>query len=119
MSCHLVSISRIFHGQLFHMKDFCAAFMCLQFGLVIFWRKDLGAKTVQKMLLKLTPGGKKCNGVFVKFQGAVCSHNELKISSAIVTDLHVARLRWLVKSGAQVHTKARSIYLPVYLNATR
>lgn len=55
----------------------------------------------------------------LQLQGAVCSHNELKISSAIVTDLHVARLRWLVKSGAQVHTKARSIYLPVYLNATR
>jgi hypothetical protein len=26
------------------MKVFCAAFMCLQFGFVIFWQKDFGAK---------------------------------------------------------------------------
>jgi hypothetical protein len=50
----------------------------------------------------------------------VCSNNELKISSAIVTDLHVARLRWLVKSAAvNANAKTKSIYLPVYLNATR
>jgi hypothetical protein len=30
--------------------------MCLQFGFVIFWQKDLGAKAVIKMLVKLTPG---------------------------------------------------------------
>ncbi len=30
--------------------------MCLQFGLVIFWQKDFGAKTAHKMLLKLTLG---------------------------------------------------------------
>jgi hypothetical protein len=29
--------------------------MCLQFGFVIFWRKDFGAKAVHKMLVKLTP----------------------------------------------------------------
>jgi hypothetical protein len=39
------------------MKIFCAAFMCLQFGFVIFWQKDFGAKTAHKMLVKLTPGG--------------------------------------------------------------
>ncbi len=27
--------------------------MCLQFGFVIFWRKEIGAKTAGKMLLKL------------------------------------------------------------------
>ncbi len=37
------------------MKVFCAAFMCLQFGFVIFWQKDFGAKAVNKMLVKLTP----------------------------------------------------------------
>jgi hypothetical protein len=39
------------------MKVFCAAFMCLQFGFVIFWRKDFGAKAAHKMWVKLTPGG--------------------------------------------------------------
>jgi hypothetical protein len=32
------------------------AFKCLQFGFVIFWQKDLGAKAAHKMLVKLTPG---------------------------------------------------------------
>jgi hypothetical protein len=39
-----------------HAKVLCAGFMCLQFGFVIFWRKDFGAKAAHKMLLKLTPG---------------------------------------------------------------
>jgi hypothetical protein len=39
------------------MKVFCAAFMCLKFGFVIFWRKDFVAKGTHKMLVKLTPGG--------------------------------------------------------------
>ncbi len=30
--------------------------MCLQFGFVIFWLKDFGAKAAHKMLVKLTPG---------------------------------------------------------------
>jgi hypothetical protein len=51
-----VSISPIFHEQLLHMKVFCAAFMCLQFGFVIFWKKEFGAKAAHKMLVKLTPG---------------------------------------------------------------
>ncbi len=37
------------------MQVFCAAFMCLQFGFEIFWRKDFGAKAAHKMLVKLTP----------------------------------------------------------------
>jgi len=55
---HLVSISPIFYKQLFHTKVFCAAFMCLQFGFVIFWQKDFGAKAAHKILVKLTPGGR-------------------------------------------------------------
>jgi hypothetical protein len=37
------------------MKVFCTAFMCLQFGFVIFWQKDFGAKAAHKILVKLTP----------------------------------------------------------------
>ncbi len=49
------------------MKVFCAAFMCVHFGFVIFWQKDLGAKAAHKMLAKLTPAWlifskKKFNG---------------------------------------------------------
>jgi hypothetical protein len=46
----------MFYEQLFCMKVFCAAFMCLQFGFVIFWQKDFGAKAAHKLLVKLTPG---------------------------------------------------------------
>jgi len=51
-----VSISPIFYEQIFCTKVFCTDFMCLQFGFVIFWRKDFGAKAVNKILVKLTPG---------------------------------------------------------------
>jgi hypothetical protein len=51
-----LSISPIFYEQLFHTKFPCAPFMCLQFGFVIFWQKDFGAKAAHKMLVKLTPG---------------------------------------------------------------
>jgi hypothetical protein len=30
--------------------------MCIQFGFLIFGRKDFGAKAAHKMLVKLTPG---------------------------------------------------------------
>jgi hypothetical protein len=49
-----VSISPIFYEQLFHIKVFCTAFMCIQFGFVIFRQKDIGAKAAHKMLVKLT-----------------------------------------------------------------
>jgi hypothetical protein len=50
-----VSISPIVYEKLFHAKKICAAFMCLQFGFVIFWQNDFGAKSAHKMLVKLTP----------------------------------------------------------------
>jgi hypothetical protein len=53
----------MFYEQLSHMKVFCAAFMCLQFGFVIFWQKDFGAKAAHKMSVKFTLG-----------QLAICSH---------------------------------------------
>jgi hypothetical protein len=39
-----------------HTKVICTAFKCLQFGFVIFWQKDFGAKAAHKMLVTLTPG---------------------------------------------------------------
>jgi hypothetical protein len=56
--CHQVSISTIFYKQLFRTKVFCTAFMCLQFGFVIFWQKDIGTKAAHKMLVILSPGGR-------------------------------------------------------------
>ncbi len=69
-----VSISLIFYEQFFHTKVFNAAFMCFQFGFVIFWRKDFGAKAVHKMLVKLTPG---CRHKSDKRIFVVSSRNEL------------------------------------------
>ncbi len=44
-------------GEIYsHTKVICTAFKCLQFGFVIFWQKDFGAKDAHKMLVKLTPG---------------------------------------------------------------
>ena len=40
----------------FCTKMFCAAFLSLLFGLVIFWQKEIGEKAARKMLMKLTPG---------------------------------------------------------------
>ncbi len=54
-----LSISPVFYEQLFHTKVLCAPFMCLQFGFVIFWRKDFSAKAAHKMLVKLTPAGSR------------------------------------------------------------
>jgi hypothetical protein len=39
--------------------------MCLQFGFVIFWRKDLGTKAAHKMLVKLTPGGGQSSNLYL------------------------------------------------------
>ncbi len=53
-----LSITPIYYEQHFHTKVLCSAFMCLQFGFVIFWQKDFGTKAAHKMLVKLTPGDK-------------------------------------------------------------
>jgi hypothetical protein len=39
--------------------------MCLQFGFVIFWQKDFGAKAAHQMLVKLTPGWKIKDGTLI------------------------------------------------------
>jgi hypothetical protein len=46
--------------------------MCLQFGLVIFWQKDFGAKAAHKMLVKLPPGGSMGPGSFFKIYAKIC-----------------------------------------------
>jgi hypothetical protein len=63
-----VSISPIFYKQLFHTKVLCAPFMCLQFGFVIFWQKDFGAKAAHIMLVKLTPASKAVAGTVIMEQ---------------------------------------------------
>jgi hypothetical protein len=41
--------------------------MFLQFGFVIFWQKDFGTKAAHKMLVKLTPGGRKWQLIFPNY----------------------------------------------------
>ncbi len=50
------SISSTFYSSLFCAKVLCAAFLLLQFGFLIFWRQNIGAKAACKMLMRLTPG---------------------------------------------------------------
>jgi hypothetical protein len=35
------------------MKVLCTAFKCLQFGFVVFWQKDFGAKAAHEMLAEI------------------------------------------------------------------
>ena len=51
-----ITLTPIFYSQIFCTKVFCTFFMCSQFGFVIFWQKDFGAKVANKMLEKLTSG---------------------------------------------------------------
>ena len=48
------SISPTFYNQLFCIKVFCAPFLCLQFGFVFFWQKEISAKATDRLLVKLT-----------------------------------------------------------------
>jgi len=50
-----VLLTATFYKQLFHTKVFGAAFYNLQFGFVIFWQNNIGAKAARKMLVKLAP----------------------------------------------------------------
>jgi len=49
-----VSISSTFDARLFRMKLLCAAFLILQFGILIFWRKNIGTKAACRILVKFT-----------------------------------------------------------------
>jgi len=52
-----MSISSAFSACIFGVKTFCAAFLYLQFGFVIFRQKNIGAKAARKMLMILTTDG--------------------------------------------------------------
>ncbi len=62
-----LSISPIFYKQLFQTKVVSTPFMCLQFGFVIFWQEDFGAKAAHKMLVTLTPGVNVTNILWAAF----------------------------------------------------
>ena len=47
----LVSISPTFYEQLFHTKVFLGASLYLHLMFVLFWRKEIGAKFAQKMMV--------------------------------------------------------------------
>jgi hypothetical protein len=80
-----VAIAPIFYGQLFHTKVFCEAFMCFQFGFIIFWREDFGAIAAHKMSVKLLPGGSTSPRYvlpllfFKKSQKLLITHQPLKL----------------------------------------
>ncbi len=60
-----------------HTKVLFTAFKCLQFGFVIFWRKDFGTKAAHKMLVKLTPG---------EFEQGSCNDRKiLDVSLEVIT----------------------------------
>ena len=56
-----MSISPTLCEQLFCTKVFCPASLYLQYGFIIFWQKEFGAKAVPKMLVKLTTVWRWCN----------------------------------------------------------
>jgi hypothetical protein len=51
-----MSISPTFYEQLSFYENVFAAFLYLQFGIVIFCQKNIGTKTAHKMLVKLNIG---------------------------------------------------------------
>ena len=51
-----MSISPTIYNRLFHKKEFCAASLCIQFGFVIFWQKEIITKAACKLLVKLVTG---------------------------------------------------------------
>jgi hypothetical protein len=66
--------------------------MCLQFGFLIFWQKDFGAKAAHKMLVKLTPGGNTvsrhiCSFIHWKITNLPITQQLVKLGKIISTDL--------------------------------
>ena len=53
----------------------------------------------------------------LKLQGALCRGNKLHLSSAIMSDLSLTRLRWSLMQ--QQKSSIGKVTLPVYLNANR
>jgi hypothetical protein len=57
--------------------------MCLQFGFVIFWQKDFGARAAHKMLVKLTPDILKASDIFSNNRQCCCHGNSLLLAILI------------------------------------
>lgn len=53
----------------------------------------------------------------LRLQGAVCRENKLHLTSAIMSDLPMTRLRWM--RNQEHKTDQSKVTLPVYLNSTR
>ena len=64
--------SPTFYEQLFHLKVFCAAFMCLQFGFIVFFAEK---KSEQKLLLK-------CWWNWLKVMDGICTYGRIPLFRA-------------------------------------
>jgi len=71
-------LHQYFTSSFFYMKVLCAAFMCLQFGFVIFWRKDYGAKAAHKCWWNWHQVGKACQVLDSSLFGLFVSEKEIK-----------------------------------------
>lgn len=61
----------------------------------------------------------RCFGIKgLKLQGAVSQGNKLLLTSAMMTDLSLTRLRWTRVQGS-TEIQAGTVTLPVYLNSNR
>ncbi len=61
-----VLIHQQFISSFFVQKCLAKLFLYLQFGFVIFWQKNIGAKAASKMLVKLTTGLIYTSPIFAK-----------------------------------------------------
>jgi hypothetical protein len=62
--------------------------MCLQFGFVIFWQKDFGAKAAHKMLVKLTLGIVSWDSVTIDSSTRYYVTLSLAVTCAMLMRLH-------------------------------
>jgi len=77
-----MSITLTSYGQLFYMKVFCTAFLCLQFGFAIFWHNEIGAKATHKILMQLTTGVNFTNIFSGSFQAPKSQKHKKTVTSS-------------------------------------
>jgi len=63
-----VSISPTFYAKLFCTNLVCKAFLYVQFDFVIFWQKNISAKVLRKILVKLAKGRKMYDNCIWKLE---------------------------------------------------
>jgi hypothetical protein len=71
-----VNFINIIQAAFSYQSSLCTVYV-LQFGFVIFWQKDFGAKAAHKMLVKLTPG----QNDFTLTIYDMCNYSSTKIDS--------------------------------------